>query len=407
MVSDSTKKTMKKLTNSMKRVTVDLNNRLQRSFGTPVDQQVEIHYRGKPFTFSYDGPIEAISIDAIEGDVLLGMDDENKELKIEPTKKRMDMADAYFLCSCGSNFDVSVPSTIIKDKDKIKEYAFKSRPEMILHDNPSKNHELEFMYAEISTETIPDETKIKNFDKSKINFYKLFSKKTAEIRYLATYDQDLLSEAPQVSYLNTSQGQKKLNTQNMLFMFSILGLFMIFEYLYLQSQTNFYVPHPNNTNLLPWYILIFAIVVMALAMWRIYISVIKKSIVKVIELQSGPFYISNTGVLPVIMINTVVTDIWEHLGKLMNIDDTNARRVEYAMQKWDDTHVTELFGTTQIQAVLLEINKIANSKKELSREDMNYKNQQNEVTTNWRNIIVTAVISLLGYSTILFLLGVL
>ena len=99
----------RKFSRSLRKVEVDLNNRLQKSFGRRVEQKVEIHYRGKPLTFVYDDVIEHIPIDVVKNDPDVMADG---EIHFDPTKRRMDASDAFISCFCGAKYDVKVPTSV-------------------------------------------------------------------------------------------------------------------------------------------------------------------------------------------------------------------------------------------------------------------------------------------------------
>jgi hypothetical protein len=85
---------------------------------------------------------------------------------------------------------------------------------MLKHDDPENGHKLSLLYVETNTEIIPEDKRMKNFNPERINYYRLFSKKTLEVKYLATYGQDLLAEAPQYKYADSSQGRKAIGMNN-------------------------------------------------------------------------------------------------------------------------------------------------------------------------------------------------
>ena len=299
-VKEGTRKKIKGAARRFKRFEVDLNNRLFRSFGNPVQQKVEIHYRGKPFSFMYDDVLEEISIDVVKNDPSIKADG---EIHFDDTKRRMDLSDAFVGCSCGAKYDAKIPTTSTLNNAIAMEEAKKAMPDILKHDDPEHGHTLSLLYVETNTEVIPEEKRMKNFNTERINYYRIFSKKTVEVKYLATYGQDLLAEAPQYKYAESKQGGKTIGVQNFLFGLFIVGLMEIITYMVASSSSNVYNPVPANN--FPWYVLIGVVILLFSVMWRLHIYDISRSTVKIIELQSAPFYISNRGVLPVLMVNTV------------------------------------------------------------------------------------------------------
>ena len=401
MISNFKKRKKGIFKNRMKKFQVDLNNRLGRSFGNPIKQNVEIHYRGKPFSFIYDGNIETVSIDVIKSD--LGLKDE--DIQFDTTKERMDEADAFIGCTCGAKFDVKVPITICDNHELVMKKAVEMMPSLLNHDNKQEGHTLSLLYIQTSTQKIPEKERIKNFNPDRINYYRIFSKKTVEVKYLVTYGQDLISEAPQYKYSETNGGAKKIGMQNILFMLFIFGLIETFTFLFVSSSSPNYFPttHPNYT---PWYILDFVIILMFSAMWRLHIHDISKSTIKLIMLQSAPFFISNRGVLPVVLHNSQLQDVWDYQARLMEMDDSKAKEVIYALQTWSDSQIAQLERMNKLGQVEHELTMINEEIRDISKLDYEYRKQAEPSNGYLKDILVSVAGTVLAYTFIMYILGI-
>ena len=401
-MKEGTRKKIKGAARRFKRFEVDLNNRLFRSFGNPVQQKVEIHYRGKPFSFMYDDVLEEISIDVVKNDPSIKADG---EIHFDDTKRRMDLSDAFVGCSCGAKYDAKIPTTSTLNNAIAMEEAKKAMPDILKHDDPEHGHTLSLLYVETNTEVIPEEKRMKNFNTERINYYRIFSKKTVEVKYLATYGQDLLAEAPQYKYAESKQGGKTIGVQNFLFGLFIVGLMEIITYMVASSSSNVYNPVPANN--FPWYVLIGVVILLFSVMWRLHIYDISRSTVKIIELQSAPFYISNRGVLPVIMTNSVYNDVWDYQSDLMHISDEKAKKVIYALQNWSDRQIVLLERGKEVANLELELVHVDGEIREIARIEHRYGTQMDTEKTSIRNVAMAVMATAFAYTFILYVIGVL
>ena len=389
----------------MKRISVDLSNRLQRSFGNPVKQQVEIHYQGKPMTFNYLGPLESTSIDVIRQKEGI-KDKEELEVKFDPTKRRMDTSKVTVQCSCGQMFTVDMDTVkTTSDKAMIREATRKNHSILTEH-YEKEGHTLSVKVVETPVEYVRENERIKNFTDSRINYFRMFSKKTAEVKYLVSYGQDLLSEAPQYPYNQTTAGEHSISNQNFLFFLFIFGLIELFTYLASSSSSaSYYSPvvHPSFT---PWYAVIVVAIGMLIVMWRLHIRDLARTMVKVIMLQSAPFYISNRGVLPVVMVNSVVNQVWDYQARMMDVDEREAKDVFYSLQAWSDAQISELYAANKLGQVEKELSTIANSIRSLEKVDYEYRRESEQPSSNLKGMILAVVATVVGYSLVLFILGI-
>ena len=62
MVKRPTVDSVRKAAKRGRHVAVDVSGRLKRSFGNPVQQKIEAHYRGKPLSFNYTGNIPLLDM---------------------------------------------------------------------------------------------------------------------------------------------------------------------------------------------------------------------------------------------------------------------------------------------------------------------------------------------------------
>lgn len=416
VVSSLKSKAWKETRKGMKRakkITVDVANRMQRSFGKPIGQMVEIHYQGRPMTFRYNGPVEVLSIDVLhreEQEQLLQDGKEIKEAvgvpKKEPieqfdiTKRRLDTAFIAVSCSCGIKFKTTVPVPVARlGNERIKKAI--TDPDIRKH--VKDGHTIQVDYVEIRDETVPENNRIKDFNPKKVNFYRLFPKKTAEVRYLVSYDQDILSEAPQVKFADTSTGSTILRKQNMFLMIFLFGVMEMFTYIFASSQAYSVVP-VNNT---PWYIVVFTIITAIVAVWWVRIHEMSKTTIKLISLQAAPFYISNRGIIPVVMTNSVLNQVWDYQSSMMQTTAKDARDVYHSLTTWSDSQIAELYRAKLLGQVEHELTIIQTEIRDIQKLDYEYRNQTTNQNATTQQMVLVGIGVFAIYTVILLLLGVL
>ena len=338
-------------TSKGKNKVVDLSKRIQRGFGSPVLQKVEIHYQGQPRTFYYDGPIEEISIDVIHK--------QQREEKIKESIKNKDLGE-----------DI----------------------------HPEESIEIE------PTNIEPDPNSgIDEFEPKKIRFYKLFPKKTNEIKYIATYDQDILAEAPQPKMTETSGGSKYIRNFERMIMIFIFGLLEVITIISFISSTTPSFSSQNTTN--TWYIPIAITITMLVILWIVHVRDVSRTHVKYVNLQSGPFLISNTGIIPVIMTNTVVRPFWDYQKQVMNVDDKHAKDVFYSLQKWNEEQIQKLSISNKIMDASRGLSELVNEERELTRLNLEYKGV-NSKSPSFFNVVLAGIVVFVGYTMTLLFMGV-
>ncbi len=390
------KKRVKKGARKARKVSVDVAGRMERSFGTPVNQLVEVHYRGKPMTFSYMGPIETVTIDVIKR-VQLENNPEiaESEVKFDPTKRRLDTATAYISCSCGTEFKKELDIAVVESRD-IKEIMKKTK-DIDMQRHYHSGHEMHVDHTESKIEVIPEDMRIKDWNPERINYYRLFPKKTADIKYLVTYGQDLLAEAEQWKYKRTEKGSNTIYRQNSLFSVFVVGLLMLLEYVIIAAMrasqnVNPYLPSSSPpVSYLPWYILISVVIIMFGIMWRLHIHDISNQEVKYIQIQSAPFFISNRGVLPVVMTNAVIDQVWDYQARVMQLDQSVAKDIYYSLATWSDDAIAQLYRAKMLGHVEHELMGITNEVEHLKQLDYEYRNMNTKTNLTLVQMIEIAL----------------
>ena len=396
-----------------RKITVDVADRMQKSFGSPIGQLAEFHYEGQPLTFRYGGPVELLTIDVLhreqqEHDLKQESSNHKKgkkeEISVEQfdsTKRRIDAADVHLSCSCGMTFKTKVPVGVVRTgNDNIK----RAIDDQDIKKHMRDLHTLNVSYVEVHDEIIPEKYRIKDFDQTKVNFYRLFPKKTTEVKYLVSYDQDLLAEAPQVKLSETSAGSRKLRKQTQLLMFFLIGVMEAFTYIFASASAQAY-PIGQRSNYTAWYVTIFTIVGAIVVVWMIKIREMGKTKVKLINLQPAPFYISNRGILPVVMTNSVLNKVWDYQARAMGVSDKDARDVYYSLTTWSDSQIAELYRAKQLGMVEHELTVINNEIRDIQKLDMDYRNQTTNQSATTMQITIAVVITVLVYSVAMIGLG--
>ena len=284
---------------------LDITKRLQHYFGVNVPQRIEIHYDG-PGAFSYVGELEVaeVPIERIEEET-----NQKIEISIEkmedPTQRRKN---------------VGVRSE--EDEEKSEE-----RKEV----------------------TVPELVRIKNYNPEKIRFYRVFPKKDPfRVKYLATYDQDLIAEAPEFKFADTAQGSKYIAKFNMTLFGIIFGLIYFVTILAMFSLLqSSYTPN-NNTNSLNLYIPLGISIMFLVLIYLIHSRDIMRNYVKYILLQPAPMSISSSMVYPVILINSRTHPLWAYFKRVAEVDDTKAMEVFLSLQNWNEKQLNDILISKEI-----------------------------------------------------------
>lgn len=398
-------------------IVVDVENRMKRSFGNPVAQKVEIHYQGKPFTFNYTSQMETISIDLVHREQQMASgthatpsDPAVEVEQFDPAKRRMDTSIAYFACSCNIMIKGSIATPLAEARNQeliirgIQEPSVKS----LVLDHMAKGHTIHLTHTDSQVEVIPPERQIKNFSQDRINFYRLFPDSTVEVKYLCSYGQDLLSEAPQYKFSETSNGKDYLGKQNFYFTIFIVGMLMLIEYAAVSSMISSYysfaVTTTNATNSDAWYLLIAVMLIMGGALWRVHIHDVSNQWVKYITLQSAPFYISNRGILPVVMTNSALNPVWDYQSRMMELNADAALDVFHTLTTWSDEQIVQLHRANILGTVEHELSVVKNELTDLKNKDYEYRTKTTKQNASWKQILAVATISVVGTFSIMFFL---
>ena len=406
-MKDTVKKRVKSGQRKVRKIYVDVSNRLQRSFGTPVHQLAEIHYRGRPLKFSYSGQIETVSMDVIQREQEENNKDKDKvlEVKFDPAKRRVDSSTVHINCSCSIKFKKEMPTATAETRD-IKT-IIKHTNDIDMQRHRFSGHELKIDYVESQVEVISEDVQIKDWNPERITYYRIFPKKTADVKYLVSYGQDLLAEAEQWRYKDTKMGSAYVGKQNTMFMIFVMGLLMVLEFvLTITAMSTQYVITPVQPDVyLPWYLLIIAIVIMFSIMWKLHIHDVANQYVKYIELQAAPFYISNRGILPVVMTNAEVNQVWDYQSRMMHLEPKTAKDVFYSLATWSDDAIAQLYRAKMIGHVEHELMGITSEIRDLQKLDYDYRNIQTGSKTSMARMIEAILGTFLATIGVIILLG--
>ncbi len=404
-MKDNVKKRVKNGQRKVRKIYVDVSNRLQRSFGTPVHQLAEIHYRGRPLKFSYSGQIETVSMDVIQREQEENKDNGKVEVKFDPTKRRVDTSTVHINCSCGMVFKKEIPTATAETRDIKK--IIKHTNDIDMQRHKFSGHELKIDYVESQVEVISEDVQIKDWNPERITYYRIFPKKTADVKYLVSYGQDLLAEAEQWQYKDTTMGSSYVRKQNTMFMIFVMGLLMVLEFvLTITAISSQYVITPAQPNTyLPWYLLIIAIVILVSVMWKLHIHDVANQYVKYISLQSAPFYISNRGILPVVMTNAEVNQVWDYQARMMKLEPKTAKDVFYSLATWSDDAIAQLYRAKMIGHVEHELMGITSEIRDLQKLDYDYRNIQTGSKTSMTKIVEAILGTFLATIGVIILMG--
>lgn len=204
-------------------------------------------------------------------------------------------------------------------------------------------------------------------DTSKISFWRIFPKSTLRVKYLATYDYDLLSNARQVPYSETSMGSKKIKT----FEISLILLTTLF---FDAAWTSFALQGFSFSNVsqstaVDWYLPLVILVLAGVALYVQHFRDISKTMVKYMMLQALPMKLSVTSVLPVALMDSTNESLWNYQERLGFIEHRDVEKILSVLQNWDDSQLESIFVEKTILHKEKELMAIANAKRALQKED--------------------------------------
>ena len=284
---------------------LDITKRLQHYFGINVPQRIEIHYDG-PGAFAYVGELEVaeVPIEKIEEETNQKIEVHVEKMQ-DPTQRRKNIG-------------------VRSEEDEAK---------------AEERKEVE----------VPELVRIKNYDPAKIRFYRVFPKRDPfRVKYLATYDQDLIAEAPEYRFSETAQGSKYIAKFNMTLFGIIFGLiyFVTIIAMFSLLQPSYYTPHSSNS--LNIYVPLGISIMFLILIYLINSRDIMRNYVKYILLQPAPMSISSSMVYPVILINSRTHPLWQYFKKVAEIDDSKAREVFLSLQNWNEKQLNDVLISKEI-----------------------------------------------------------
>ena len=338
---------------------ISLRKRSETSFGKKIQNKIEIHYHGPPFDFMYNGSID--------------------EITVEQFKTEQNLSDIQI--------DEHQYQMVGKDGQPIQ---------------------------------VPEDESIKeNIDIGKIRFYKLFSKKTTEVNYLATYDLDLIAVSRQVPFTQTSSGQSSISRFRMVLITSLVVTLSALVDSYVISSYNpynFSSPTPvspvttisrtvSSASFVDFYI---PVIIGFAAVIMLYIQHNKdlaKTMVHEMSLEALPFKIINANsILPVAITNSSIVSLWDYQSKLMKINPQQASKVVEVLQEFKADQLENAFVNNKINEKNIALMKIENEQRALNNADLSIYNEGDK-RKRWVDIATGSLISgMIAAVVIIFLL---
>jgi hypothetical protein len=317
--------------NKMKNIGINISKRSEDSIGMKVLNKIEIHYTGPPYTFSYNGPIDEITVDEFQHSNNLD-------------KLQVDLEHFQYQDEKGNDVQVS------------------------------------------------DDEKIADFNASKIRYYKLFSKKTLDINYLVTYDLDLIQTSSQKPYTETTAGMKHLKNFQLILMLAAMILMNILLDSIAAStyQTSYTV---NQQNVVNYYIPLTVILAAVFILYIQHIRDLSKTMVHSLTLAALPMkIISANGVLPVVLTDSQIKPLWSYQAKLMNINPGEAQKVIAALQDWKADQLETAFVNSKITEKNISLMKLQNEQRYLSAEDLRMYAEQDK-HKRWIDMLIGGMVA--------------
>jgi len=188
-------------------------------------------------------------------------------------------------------------------------------------------------------------------------------------------------------------------------MFFLFGVIEVFTYIFALASSASYVYHPHTASYLPWYVTIFTVIVAIVVVWWVKIHEMGKTMVKYITLQSAPFFISNRGVLPVVMTNSNLNHVWDYQAKVMKATDRDAKDIYYSLTTWSDAQISELYRAKLLGQVEHELTVINTEIRDIQKLDMEYRTQTNNQKATVQQLLLVGIGVFAVYTIILFILG--
>ncbi len=305
----------KKTGNGIGKRVVDVTNRIRKSFGFNIPQLIEIHYDG-PQRISYVGPLEEVDVAVVD----VPSEDGSTKHQVVASKLGEQKPE-------GREVDVD-PTKMIDENGKVVD--------------------------------VPEEKRIKDFDPKKIRYYRTFpTKDPFAVKYFATYDQDLIGDAPQVKFSDTSMGSKSLNR----FTIVILGIISsIVEFITIIVVTASYNPYYNptvNTSTLNYYIPLAMGIIFLILLYIIHTRDMMRTYVRFLILQPIPMMVGkDTNIIPVFLTNSKPKPVWDYMVRVLHLTGEDAKKVFHAIQTWNEKAMEELILDKEVLNMNYALNEI-------------------------------------------------
>lgn len=328
--------------NKIKGTRINLSKRATDSIGNKVLNKIEIHYRGPPHNFMYNGPIDEISVEQFR----------------------------------------AINSITVVELDNTQ-YQYPNE----------KGEKIE----------VNDNERIVDPMADKIRFYKLYSKKTIAIDYLATYDLDLIQSSSQVPYTDTAAGMKHLKNFQLILMFSaMIILNIILDSISASTYVQTYSPTPHNV--IDYYIPLLVIVLSVFILYMQHIRDISHTMVHTMYLQGLPMKIINAnGVLPVVLLDSQTSSVWTYLTRLLRINPGEAQKVIAALQEWKADQLETAFVNSKITEKNISLLKLQVEQRELHNTDIGMF-IEHEKRARWFDMLVGGLVATFIAIVIIFTL---
>lgn len=128
--------------------------------------------------------------------------------------------------------------------------------------------------------------------------------------------------------------------------------------------------------------------------------------IKIIDLESGPYYISNRGVLPVIMRNSELTPMLDFVSKALQIDSKHVKDVYYSLQNWSDAEVVLSTRGKTIAQVELELSGVHTELSDIVKIEHQFRKDA-DLQSEWYKYLIYGIISTaITYTLVLYVIGV-
>jgi hypothetical protein len=388
--------TVRKTRKGIKNIFVDVSQRVERSFGRPIDQMIEIEFNGQPFKFFYKERIEEVTIDVVKRELnqrknqkptdnpenLIDISGENNEgLQVVLNKRFSNEMMVTVKClDCDFVFD-PIKMVSHADLEEINNIEFlKKHGLQAFTGHVLKGHKLAVVDSKFETVDVPETSRIKkeDFEPKKIRFYKLFAKNKVEVDFLCSYDQDLIAEAPHTRFTETHGGGKEVNQTLMAMMgfgwivtaiVLVAGILSLMTYSPYTYSVN---PHTSSNSNTGW-ILFGSISAMICIMFLDRLHIKSKVFVKTPLVTPTSFHISNRGIIPVYLSNSVYTNPMDYLSRMLHVGASEARAVFDSLNRTSFDLLQKTHSALHNERMHNRLNEIVITHKDIQNNEMSMK----------------------------------